>query len=386
MYQRTVSPLNTSWEATMSFTFFTSESVCAGHPDKIADQISDAVLDAALQGDPQSRVAVETLVTKDKIILAGELTTRAQIDLEKLARAQVKRLGYTEPEWGFHDQSPVSVLVHQQSPEISVGVDSDGAGDQGMMFGFACNETSELMPMPITLAHALAAKIDAVRESKKLPYLRPDGKTQVTLCYEKGKPVEVETVVVAVPHRESETREQVHDDIFTKVVAPVLAQHHFALQKSQLVVNGTGVWHVGGPAADTGLTGRKIVVDGYGGYARVGGGCFSGKDPTKVDRSGAYAARFIAKNIVAQGLADKAEVALAYCIGHAQPVMKTCETFGSEKVSGKAIASFIDNILDTSVKGIIEAFNLRRPLYLQTAAYGHLGKKGLPWERVVATS
>jgi len=366
-----------------STTHFTSESVCAGHPDKVADQVSDAILDAILEQDQLGRVAIETLVTTDRIVLAGEVTTNAKVDYEQITRDQIKRLGYTDKKINFTYQSPISTYIHQQSPEISTGVDSDGAGDQGMMFGFANTETPELMPLPITLAHKLAQKIDQVRESKELGYLRPDGKTQVTVKYEDGKPVEVETVVLAVPHDEDVSLEQVKKDLHQQVVLPVLAEYKFDLKPQQLTVNGTGVWHIGGPASDTGMTGRKIIVDGYGGYARVGGGAFSGKDPTKVDRSGAYAARFIAKNLVDKGLADQIEVGLAYCIGQPHPVMKTINAFGTAQVNDKSMMAFVDDFLDTSVKGIIQAFDLRKPIYLPTAAYGHFGKEEFPWEQLV---
>lgn len=361
---------------------FTSESVCAGHPDKVCDQVSDAVLDAAFAQDPMSRVAVETLVTVNRTIVAGEVTTNAKLDIEKIAREEIKRLGYTRPEWRFSDQSEITVLVHQQSPEIATGVDQEGAGDQGMMFGFACQETPELMPLPIMLAHALTAGLDRAREDKTIPYLRPDGKSQVTVRYEKNKPVAIETVVIAVPHDEDIKLDQVKKDLYEKIVVPVLDKYGYKVAMKNLVVNGTGVWHAGGPASDTGVTGRKIIVDSYGGYARVGGGAFSGKDPTKVDRSGAYAARYIAKNVVAAGLAEHAEVALAYAIGLAQPVMKDVETFDTAKESDKVIRDFVNGLLDTSVKGIIQGLDLRRPIYKQTAAYGHFGRPEFPWEKV----
>lgn len=361
---------------------FTSESVCAGHPDKICDQISDAVVDAVLAQDPFGRVAVETVVAHNQVIMAGEITTKAKINFEKIAREQIKRLGYTNGIFNFSHKSPISVHIHEQSPEIAVGVDAKGAGDQGMMFGFACTETKELMPLPIVLAHSLTQKMDEVREKKVLPYLRPDGKSQATVAYKNGKPVEVKTVVLAVPHKESVKLEKVKEDLYQKVVKPVLKKYGFEVSKDNLIVNGTGVWHIGGPSSDSGLTGRKIVVDTYGGYARVGGGAFSGKDPTKVDRSGAYAARYLAKNIVAHGLAEKAEVGLAYFIGAKQPIMKEIETFGTEKVSKKIIYDFVDKLLDTSVAGILEGLKLRRPIYLPTASYGHFGRDGFPWEKV----
>lgn len=368
----------------MKRTTFTSESVCAGHPDKICDQISDAIVDAALSQDPKSRVAVEAVAGLNRLFLVGEVTTRATLDYKAIAKEQITRLGYTDPSLNFSDKSKITTLIHTQSPEIAAGVDTEGAGDQGMMFGFACNETKDLMPLPIQLAHRLAERIDFVRESGVLPYLRPDGKTQVTIAYEKGKPVGIETVVLAVPHLETVTLAQVKKALFKEVVAPILQDYGFSAAESQVIVNGTGVWHYGGPAADAGLTGRKIIVDGYGGYARVGGGAFSGKDPTKVDRSGAYAARFIAKNIVANKLAEKAEVRLAYVIGQKMPLMQEVETFGTEKVSKKAIRSFMKKLIDTSVHGIIERLNLRRPIYTKTAAYGHFGRKQFPWEDVTA--
>jgi S-adenosylmethionine synthetase len=365
----------------MSSHSFTSESVCSGHPDKIADQVSDAIVDAALQKDPHSRVAVETLVTKNRVVLAGELTTTAKLNFRQIVREQLRRLGYTEPITQFGDYSPITVLIHQQSPEIAVGVDQEGAGDQGMMFGFATDETPALMPAPIVVAHQLARAIDEQREQKLMPYLRPDGKTQVTVRYENDRPVGVERVVLAVPHQEETSLSQVCAELIANVVTPVLSGYGWSVNPNQVTVNGTGVWHSGGPAADTGLTGRKIIVDGYGGYARVGGGCFSGKDPTKVDRSGAYAARFLAQRIVREGLAKKVEIGLAYCIGQAQPVMKSIETFGTAKRSEKVLRDFVDQTLDTSVFGILRGLDLRRPIYLPTASYGHFGRAEFPWEQ-----
>lgn len=362
---------------------FTSESVCAGHPDKICDQISDAVVDAVLAQDPQGHVAVETMAAHGHVVLAGEVTSHAKINFEKVAREQIKKLGYIDTASGFSFNSPISVYVHEQSPEIQVGVDHKGAGDQGMMFGFACTQTTQYMPLPIILAHEITQRIDQVREKKILPYLRPDGKSQVTVEYKKGKPYKVSTVVLAAPHKEDITLSQVKDDLFKEVVIPVLQEYGFSIDKKNVIVNGTGVWHNGGPSADSGLTGRKIVVDTYGGYARVGGGAFSGKDPTKVDRSGAYAARFLAKNIVAHKMAERAEVGLAYFIGAKQPLMQTVETFGTEKVSKKAINDFAHKILDTSVSGILKGLKLQRPIYLPTAAYGHFGRDTFPWEKIV---
>lgn len=365
-------------------TFFTSESVCAGHPDKICDAISDAILDAALAQDPNSRAGIETVAGANQICLFGEIKTTAKLDYEEIARAKIEELGYTVPAWGFSQESSFSNDIHQQSPEIALGVDQDGAGDQGMMFGYACNETPELMPLPIALAHALARRIDGVRIQGKLEWLRPDGKAQVTIRYEDGKPVGVENVVVAVAHDENTTPEQVRKDVIEYIFIPILAQYELALPSDEnIIVNGTGLWHIPGPESDAGLTGRKIVVDGYGGYARVGGGAFSGKDPSKVDRSGAYAARYIAKNIVASSYASKCEVALAYVIGKPKPLMQTIETFGTETTTIEAIEEFAHNLLDTSVKGIIDGLELRRPIYSQTSAYGHFGKSKLPWEQIV---
>lgn len=361
---------------------FASESVCAGHPDKVADQISDAILDALLQQDPNSRTGIEVLVAHNRIVLAGEIKTSAKIDIEAIVRQEVARLGYTKPEWGFCDQSPIENNIHQQSSEIAVGVDDHGAGDQGMMFGFATNETPEYLPLPITLAHALTKALDDAREQKTIGYLRPDGKAQVVVVYENGKPTYVEHVTIAVPHSEDVTIEQVRQDIFDQIVGPVLHRYGYRITSDQLIVNGTDVWYTPGPTSDAGLTGRKIVVDGYGGFARVGGGAFSGKDPSKVDRSGAYAARYIAKNLVAAGLADEAEVALAYYIGAKEPVLLTINAFGTEKKPEAELYEFANNLLVPSVKNIVEQLNLRRPIYLQTAAYGHFGKAGLPWEEI----
>ena len=366
-------------------TFFTSESVCAGHPDKICDAISDAIVDAALSADPNSRTGIETVAGANQIALYGEIKTKAKLDFEAIVRKKVDELGYDQPQWGFSQESSFSNDVHEQSPEIAIGVDEDGAGDQGMMFGYACDETKELMPLPIALAHALTRRIDEARETGKLKWLRPDGKAQVTVRYEDGKPKTIEKLVAAVAHDEDATAEQVRSGVIKTVFKPVLADFGFDLPADKnIVVNGTGLWYIPGPESDAGLTGRKIVVDTYGGYARVGGGAFSGKDPSKVDRSGAYAARFIAKNIVAAGLASRCEVGLAYVIGQPRPLMQTIETFGTATVSDQELEDFKDNLIDTSVKGIIDKLNLRRPIYSQTSAYGHFGKANLPWEQVVA--
>ncbi len=364
--------------------YFTSESVCAGHPDKICDSISDAILDAALKQDPNSRTGLETVAGANKIALFGEIKTTADLNFEKIARDQVAKLGYTVKEWGFGPESDFSNDIHQQSPEIAMGVDQDGAGDQGMMFGFACDETPELMPLPIALAHALARRIDEARETKSLPWLRPDGKAQVTVKYVDGKPVGVQKLVLALAHDEKTSADEVRQQAIDQIVKPVLGHYEFDLPENEnIIINGTGLWHIPGPESDAGLTGRKIVVDTYGGYARVGGGAFSGKDPSKVDRSGAYAARYIAKNIVAAGLATKCEVGLAYVIGQPNPLMQTIDTFGTETVSKEELHAFKDKLIDTSVKGIIETLDLKRPIYSATSAYGHFGKNDLPWEQIV---
>lgn len=365
-------------------TTFTSESVCAGHPDKVCDQVSDAIVDAALSEYSKSRVAIETVAGFNRMFILGEITTPAKLDYASIARKQIKRLGYTNPSLNFSDKSPIEVVVHTQSTEIAAGVNEEGAGDQGMMFGFACKETKDFMPLPIQLAQELTRAIDQARETKIVPYLRPDGKSQVTVNYNKGQAVGIQNVVLAVPHCEDITLADVTNDLYQRVVVPVLKRHGFLIDKKDIIVNGTGVWHNGGPAMDAGLTGRKIIVDTYGGYARVGGGAFSGKDPTKVDRSGAYAARYIAKNVVAHGLADKAEVRLAYFIGAKKPLMQEVETFGTAKVSKKALNDFVHKLIDTSVKGIIDTLDLQRPIYLPTAAYGHFGRDEFPWEKIAS--
>jgi S-adenosylmethionine synthetase len=360
---------------------FTSESVCAGHPDKICDSISDAILDAVLKQDPRGRVAVETLATFNRVVIVGEITANAKVDYEKIARKRIRDLGYTNPAFNFSDLSPIEVDIHEQSPEISRGVKVKGAGDQGMMFGFACRETKNFMPLPITIAHRLAQTIDNARKQKILPYLRPDGKTQVTIDYRNGLPYKVLQVVIAVPHEEKVKLAQVKNGLYKKVVTKVLDEFGLKVSEKDFIVNGTGVWHMPGPASDSGLTGRKIIVDTYGGYARVGGGSFSGKDPTKVDRSGAYAARFLAKHVVRENLADKAEVRLAYFIGAKKPVMLEIETFGTEKAPVNVIKKFMSEILDTSVQGIIDELDLQRPIYLATSAYGHFGRPEFSWEK-----
>jgi S-adenosylmethionine synthetase len=367
--------------------YFTSESVCSGHPDKICDAISDAILDAALKQDPDSRTGIETVAGANRVALFGEIKTKASLNFEQIVFDEVKRLGYSVPAWGFSHESEFSNDIHRQSPEISMGVDQDGvlgAGDQGMMFGFACTETPELMPLPIALAHALTRRIDEAREKGELKWLRPDGKAQVTVRYDQGKPVGVEKLVLAVAHDEQTTAEQVRSDAIEHIVTPVLKHYDFELPEGDnIIINGTGLWHIPGPESDAGLTGRKIVVDTYGGYARVGGGAFSGKDPSKVDRSGAYAARYVAKNIVAAGMAERCEVGLAYVIGRPTPLMQTIHTFGTAKASDEELHAFKEKLIDTSVKGICDTLDLRRPIYSQTSAYGHFGKPDLPWEAVI---
>jgi len=367
----------------LRLNYFTSESVCAGHPDKLCDAISDAILDEILRQDPLGRAGVETVVGANQVSLFGEIKTTAKIDFQKIVAQNITRLGYTNPDWGFSPESKLSNFIHEQSPEIAQGVDQDGAGDQGMMFGYACDETPELMPLPITLAHATARRIDETREQNILDFIRPDGKAQITVRYEDGKPTGVDKVVIAMAHNEQTSAEAARKGVIAEIITPVLQDYGFSAKDQDIIVNGTGLWHIPGPQSDAGLTGRKIVVDGYGGYARVGGGAFSGKDPSKVDRSGAYAARYIAKNIVAAGLAKKCEVGLAYVIGQPRPLMRTIDTFGTGSIGEKELGAFADKLIDTSVRGIIATLDLRRPIYSQTAAYGHFGKPDLPWEKAV---
>ncbi len=366
-------------------TYFTSESVAAGHPDKICDQISDAVLDAALSADSMSRVAVETLVTVNRVVMAGEVTCPKKLDYESIARDVIKSLGYTRAIYKFTDKSPVSVYIHEQSPDIAAGVNDGGAGDQGMMFGYATRETKEYMPLPIILAHRLVARMDDARETGTLPFLRPDGKSEVKILYENGKPTSVESVVIAVPHDPEINNEILTTALIANIITPVLSEYHCKTPpRTRIIINGSrGRWEIGGPASDTGVTGRKIIVDTYGAFARHGGGAFSGKDPTKVDRSGAYACRYIAKNIVAAGLATRAEVRVAYVIGQRNPIDRDIETFGTEKNKLSVIEDFAWKLLDMSVSGIVNGLNLRRPIYRETARYGHFGRDSFPWETVV---
>jgi len=369
----------------MNYKIFTSESVAAGHPDKICDQISDAILDAALTKDPNAHTGIETLVTADHVILAGEVKVKddVTINYEEIARNVIKDLGYTNQEFGFNYKAKIDTLIHQQSREIAAGVDIGGAGDQGMMFGFATNETKTFMPTPVAIAHSLTEGLDKLREDKVLGYLYPDGKSEVSVSYKANKPKNVENVILAVAAKSSAEVAQIKEDLFRLLINPTLDKFGFKIQKDKVLVNGTGwKWTTPGPASDTGVTGRKIIVDTYGGFARAGGGCFSGKDPTKVDRSATYAARYIAKNIVAANLADKVEVQIAYVIGQLQPIAKDIETFGSEKKPHRVIEDFAWKLLDLSVPGIINGLDLRKPIYRETARYGHFGRDSFPWEHI----
>lgn len=363
---------------------FTSESVTEGHPDKLADQISDAVLDECLRQDAQSRVAVETLLTRGLAVVAGEITTHAYVDIPEVVRRTINEVGYTKTEYGFEgDTCGVMVAIQEQSPNIGQGVDTGGAGDQGMMFGFACNETPELMPLPITIAHALTRQLSEVRKANPDLGFRPDGKSQVTVLYENGAPKAIDTVVISAQHDPELTQAQVRERVLEHVVKPVLERFadRVDINAKHYYVNPTGVFVIGGPQADTGVTGRKIIVDTYGGYCRHGGGAFSGKDPTKVDRSAAYMARYLAKNIVAAGLADKLEIQVSYAIGVAQPVSLLLETFGTHKVDPAKIVKRVQESFDLSPRGIIQFLDLQKPQYVPTAKNGHFGHPSFRWEQ-----
>jgi len=369
-------------EAKRNF-LFTSESVTEGHPDKMADQISDAVLDEVMRLDPKGRVACETLVTTGLVVVAGEITTTAHVDYDEIAREAVRQVGYNDAGFGFDAETcAVVCTVKRQSPDIAMGVDTGGAGDQGLMFGYACDETEELMPMPIQLAHRLTQRLAEVRKNKKVEFLRPDGKSQVTVEYRDGKPVRVDCVVISTQHSDAVSNEELRKAVMEHVIKPIVPAHMLDAH-TKYHINPTGRFVIGGPMGDAGLTGRKIIVDTYGGYSRHGGGAFSGKDPSKVDRSACYMARYIAKNVVAAGLATRAEVQLAYAIGVAEPVSVMVDTFGTATIPEEKITALVREHFKLTPKAIIETLDLRKPIYKQTAAYGHFGRSGagFTWER-----
>ncbi|MBT9131788.1 methionine adenosyltransferase [candidate division NPL-UPA2 bacterium Unc8] len=361
----------------------TSESMGIGHPDKIADQVSDAILDAVMKEDPNGRVACETLVTTGFVFIAGEITTKCYIDIPTIARETIREAGYTKPEYGFHYQTcGVMTAIQEQSPDIAIGVDQGGAGDQGMMFGYATNETPEMMPLPIVLAHKLARRLAEVRNNKEITYLRPDGKTQVTVQYNNGKPIEIKSVVVSAHHDSGIKMERLREEIREKVIMATLPAELIS-KEMKIFINPTGIFEIGGPQGDTGLTGRKIIADTYGGVGSHGGGAFSGKDPTKVDRSASYMARYIAKNIIAAGLAERCEVQLVYAIGIVEPISFFLDTFDAQKISDEKLTRVVRRVFNLTPLGIIEHLNLRRPIYKQTAVYGHFGRdeEGFTWEK-----
>lgn len=381
----------------MKKVLFTSESVTEGHPDKIADQISDAILDDILSKDPNGRVACETIVTTGQVHIFGEISTTARVDIPKIVRQTIKEIGYTNARFGLdYETCGILVSLDEQSPDIALGVNRSlesreknhadydiGAGDQGMMFGYACNETPEYLPLPIALAHRLSRRLAEVRKTGELPYIRPDGKTQVTVEYDNGKPVRVDTIVISTQHNPEVDQETIHQDMINHVIKAVIPEE-FIDDDTKYLINPTGRFVIGGPQGDAGLTGRKIIVDTYGGMARHGGGAFSGKDPTKVDRSAAYAVRYVAKNIVAAGLADKCEIQLAYAIGVAQPVSILVDTFGTGKLPEEDIVALIEKNFELRPAGIIDMLNLKQPIYKKTAAYGHFGRTDIefPWEKI----